>query len=543
MKRILAILASIFILSGCATEGLPAVSDLDEQRFIDEEDESLEFTNINLHENLLTLAMRNPLTLNPLLNEDKTVEKILNLMFEHVAVVDSSQRVLPNLAESFEFSEDGLLVTVNLRQDVYFSDGTQLTASDLAFSINFIKNYAPDRSIYKDTVSTIRSVSIINEFTLVVELFRPTGGQAYMFLFPIISEHHYRGETLPNSEANMAPLGTGAYKFENYTLVRELNLVRNDLHFKGRANIEAVRVLIIDDYETKLHAFEQGIIDVITTDILNFSQYSGTRQTIINDFSTNLYDFIGFDFDNIVFQDIRIREAIAHLVNIEQILNNVYLGSALRAFSVINSNSWLFEESLAVREHNTELARNLFLQSGFTDDTISGYMGREASGIFLELDFRILANEESVERVQIANLLSESLYEIGVRSQVIILPFEEYVERLRNSEFDIFVGSFNFSLMPDFTSMFSSSQIGIGNNFFNYRSQALDSYLHSINIAANEESFVRAVSNVQRYIASEIVCISIAFRRQSLVTDNKVRGVKSPVINNVYQDVHLWLIN
>ena len=544
MKKILFASLVIVLFTGCTLKSVPTVNDIEEQNSFNIDDENLEWFNINDdQENTLNLSMRNPLTLNPLLNEDKTVDSILKLMFEHLAVVDSTLRVIPNLAESFDFSEDGFSVLVNLRDDVYFSDEVLLTSDDLAFSIDFIKNTAPTGSIYKNTVSAIESYTKIDDFTLNVTLSEQAGGQAYMFCFPIIPSHYYRNETDPGSERNMAPLGTGAYKFENYTLVRELNLESNEDYFKGKVNIDYVRVLIIDDHETKLHAFEQGIIDAITTDVLNFSKYSGTRQAIINEFDTNYYDFIGFDFENVIFQDIRIREAISRLVNVNEMIDNVYLGLANRAYSVINPNSWLYEESLSVYEYNKEIAKNLFFQAGFTDDSRSGYMGRELSGVFLELDFRILVNEESEEKIKIANILRDNLYDIGVKSQVVILPFEEYEEKLRNSEFDLFVGSFNFSLTPSFTFAFGSSQIGAGGNFFNYRSQSLDGYLYNATIAADEESLIRSVSNIQKHIANEIVCISIAFRKQTLITDNRVRGVKSPVINNAYQDINLWLAN
>ena len=97
-------------------------------------------------------------TLNPLVNSDESVDAALSLMYEKLIVIDESGKAQPNIAESWTFDEDGSTAYINLKNNVCFSDGTRLTAYDVAYSLKTIDN--AENSYYKNCVDNIKTWSV-----------------------------------------------------------------------------------------------------------------------------------------------------------------------------------------------------------------------------------------------------------------------------------------------------------------------------------------------------------------------------------------------
>lgn len=100
--------------------------------------------------------MRNPTSLNPLLNNDRTVNQVLNLVFDSLFVLNEEEKPVENLVESYAYSDTGSYMTLTLKKNILFHDGEELHADDVVYSIDTIKG-APDDSIYKVNVKKIIS--------------------------------------------------------------------------------------------------------------------------------------------------------------------------------------------------------------------------------------------------------------------------------------------------------------------------------------------------------------------------------------------------
>ena len=486
----------------------------------------------------LHISMRNPQTLNPILNEDATVDTMLRLVFEHLFIPDENLKAIPNLAESVEFSEDGTYAVLTLRDDVVWSDGTPMRANDVIFTLDKIRDNP--QSIYAQVTQTIESYSIINQSTIRVNFNTSSRGQGDMFLFPIIPQHYYSGQTDPASERNMRPLGNGPFMFESHTLVREVVLTSNPMSFRP-PYIETVHVLIISDIETEFHALGNGIIAVLGANILDFGRYGGTRELNITSVPKYHFDFIGFNFENSIFDDKRVRQAVAYTLPKDEFVDAVYLGQAVRATSPINPMSWIYEEN--TRRHNIDLesARNLMAESYYIEISSNGSLENITTEESTPLVFRVLVNEENTERVQIATTLKQNLEAIGVTVEFMVYDFEQYMEHIKSRNFDLALAGLNLGLMSDLRFLLHSSQIEYS-NFMSYSSRIVDMLLTQAINALDEETYKEIMSNLQKYIGEELPIISIAFRTGVLLTDPSIRGELAPGLNNIYQNIDQWFI-
>ena len=119
-----------------------------------------------LDENMLTLSMRIPETLNPLLNREETVDRILKLIYLPLLTFDDAGKANPSVAESWEFGADGKTITLQLNRGILWQNGGKLTADDVVYSFRTIQN-APDGSVYKNVLNYVSDCTKAGEYTVI----------------------------------------------------------------------------------------------------------------------------------------------------------------------------------------------------------------------------------------------------------------------------------------------------------------------------------------------------------------------------------------
>jgi len=313
---------------------------------------------------------------------------------------------------------------------------------------------------------------------------------------------------------------------------------------RNRPYIQHAYALITDSSATDFMAFEQGLINVIGTDIMTFGRFSGIRNVTITNYDINDLVFLGFNLNNALLSDRYVREIIGHTINRDHVVNNIFLGTGRESVSIINPVSHFYRPNLEYPEFNMDIARNKLFQIGARDHNNEGIFSREISGEFRRLEFSILVNEESPERVAIAHMIRDNLELLGMRVHLEIHDFETYIGRLESGNFDMFLGMYSFSVMPDFMPLFHSSSIGAESyNHFSFSQERVDRLLEQAANAPNEETLWNALGELQEAIAYDLPIISIKFAQSSLLTDTRLGGDKRPVMGNIFNGVERWQLN
>lgn len=477
----------------------------------------------------LTIASRNPTTFNPLLNEDESVDNMLSLIYDKLVILDENMKPSSNIVQSWERSESGLVLKLNLRQDITWHNGTKLTAKDVVFSLDTIKK-SQDSSAYKACVNNISSYSALDDYTVEIKYRQVFSGYAYSLNFPIISSDYYSGEDVFNSDKNMKPMGTGAYSFESFTTMEEVKLVKNTQWFKGTPYIDYISVKILPDKETELYSFEQGTVDFITTDVVDWGKYNNSKETTIYEYTTNYYDFIGINFNNSILSNDIVRKALAYAVPREQIVEEIYLNHAVITDTPVNPNSWLKSSESLKYICNTELAKSMVEQMGWTDTDNDGILDNNGQ----KLSFTMLVNNENEHRVAVAEMIKESLGKMGVELNLDLQDYETYTQKLYAKDFDLVYAGWKLSIIPDLTFAFHSSQISGGSNFISYQNSRMDSLLQQAFSATDENSLYQVYDNIQDLIIEDLPYISLYFRNTAVLADEKVKGEINSNFNEIF---------
>ncbi|MCD7904384.1 MAG: ABC transporter substrate-binding protein [Clostridiales bacterium] len=514
-KRILCLLLCFFLLAGCSDfTGEEEAEDDNTARLaiLDKETEAGE------RENIISMTMRSPKTLNPLLNEDVTVDKVLKLIYEPLFNISEEQSVIPNLAASYSISDDGLVMRVTLKDGLKWQNGEDITAEDAAYSLDTIRA-ASDEAIYKYVLTNISDYYMEDGLTLVIVYDEVYSAGVYNLCFPVIPKYYYGDDTLPT-------VGSGPYSIESYD-TRQYNLTAAD-GVNGTPSIEGVKVLISPDYDTDYNAFNQGITDVLDTSSAGWYSYFADKECTKAIYSTNNFEYLGFNNNLDMFKNQAVKQAVAYCIDREEIISGIYMNNLEDSLTPVNPAAYMSSsESTASYDYNTDEALAVLWNSGLSPYNYS---------------FKILVNEDNPERVETANVIAESLNLIGMNVTADPRPYEEYAALIEADDFEVFLGGTSLRCGFDLRPLLLSSASYSGTNYVNYSDSTMDTLLTAEAEAIGEEAVKEALREVERYISVQLPLIGIGFKTGVVMTSSDIKGMTIPYISNCFVNAARWSI-
>jgi len=488
-------------------------------------------------DNEVVLAMRTTSTLNPLLNEDASVDSVLRIMYRPLIDIDESGKPVSSIAESWYYSEEGTVLNVKLKEGLTWHDGSDITSDDIIYSVNVLKE-AGENAVYKECVQKITDCVKKDRYSLEVRFDGAYSGNVYSMSFLPVSRNWER-----NSGKKVDALGNGSYAFESFTPAKELVLKASENSFGQKPEIETVRVRMTTDADTDIYSFSQRITDCVDAEENAMGKYELGKNAEKHSYVSNYYDFIGFNFKNSILSERNIRKAVAFSVPLDGIIDGVYLSNAIKTPTPISPESYLYDNTVKKYDYSLEEAKDYLEASGFIVGAESDIRVRHKEDEVQKLSFSLLVNEESDERTQIARKVAEELRAIGFEIIIEEVPFEDYVNRLENSEFDMFLGGWEMSVVPYPGFMFSSSQINGGTNYISYSSAKMDELLSEAYSSVSNTLILENYSALQHEIAEELPYVSLVYRKSALFTDKRLSGVIKPYKNDCYKTIGQWKID
>lgn len=513
--KFVAMLLLTALFCGCASKTEPITSGEGAAKLtiLDKETEK------PARENKITLSMRSPKTLNPLLNEDVTVDRVLHLIFEPLFNISEEQSIIPNLAASYAFSDDGLTLTIKLKDNLSWQDGEPITAADIAYSLDVI-SAASEASVYKYVVTNMTGWNAAGSLTLNITYNAPYSAAPYNLAFPIIPKHFYKNA----DEGDYKTLGSGPYTVSSYSLSGFTLTAANGVN--GTPSIAEAEVIISPDKATDYNAFNQGITDIIDTDEADWFSAFSSKNANRAIYSTNNFEYLGFNNSREMFKNQALKQAIAYCIDREQIISGIYMNNMEDSLSPVNPAAYMSSRStLPAYDYDADEALKTLWQA-----SLSPY----------NFTFSILVNSDNAARVETARIIAESLNRIGMNVTVDSRPYEEYLTLINSDEFDAFLGGTSLRCGFDLRPLLLSSSVYSGTNYVNFSDAQMDTLLTAQAQALTPEAQKQALGEVERYIASNLPLIGIGFINGAVLTSPDLTGVTIPYISNPYTNAALW---
>lgn len=324
----------------------------------------------------------NPTKLDPAGVEDGDTLEVLHQIFEGLVIYDEDNELVPNLAESWEVSEDGLTYTFKLKQGVKFHNGREMTAEDVKYSWDraahrsvqspTVEGYMMDvvgfDEVWDGEAEEMSGVKVIDDHTLEVKI-KSTKAYWPMYLqyacYWVIAKESAGLEPIIDIK-NM--VGTGPFKMSSYEQDQVVELTRFDDYHGGAPKLEKIRRLIASDAHTRRQLYESGKVDWV---------YLERQDKGIVDANPDLKDhlqivdrtamwYIGFGLTaEPVFKDARIRQAFAHAINKQRIIDEGFDGVNRRAEGILPPAMPGFDESFQGYQLDPDRAKALLAEAGF----------------------------------------------------------------------------------------------------------------------------------------------------------------------------------
>lgn len=449
----------------------------------------------------ISLFAYSPDTLNPLKTEYQTNASLLtSLMYETLITVNQDLSISPCLAESWSFSEDMSVCTLKLKDNIVFSDRTPLTAEHAKLSLQ--EAILNENNLYNDVSQYVESCTADgNKLTL--NLKKAGIGVLSCLDFPVI-------------KSNDQPLGSGLYKnSSNDKSSLTLTAVSND-----KTNIEKITVRFYPKEEMKANSFISAETDVFNADITTLSKLTSKTNVTATSFVTDTFLYLGFNNNSTILADYKARCGIAHLIDKDKLLEEVFVNYYVKTNSPFKPNSIysnLYNDDL---NYDKELAKKYLDESETEDYT-----------------FNILVNSESETKKKIAQHIAKSLNESNMNVSVTELPFDDYVKAINEENYTMYVGEVNIPESQDLSFMLKSS----GNNLL-YNSAYMDSLLDGFTNTPDSKQKMVYVQEIQKQLIKDVPIISLCYKTNILMTSNKIQGEFSPKATDLYHGINSWIV-
>ena len=490
-----------------------------------------------------------PLYINPLLSQSSDADSDLTqLIYSGLFKFDKDGKVINDLAEKYEVSEDEKKYTVFLKKNAVWHDGVALTADDVVFTVNILQDPAY-RSVLRQFWQGIE-INKVDDYTVSFSL----KNQYFVFLnkltLGILPKHLWENvgpERFFLAEYNLKPVGSGPYKFSamqknsdgkviSYELVSfEKYYMEEPYISKFVLNFYSDEELMVLDYNNKQI---KGMSNIASSKLSSIK-----KRAIVREISFPRYFAIFFNQNkSIPLASEEVRKALAYATDRSAIINNIFQGKAKEAFSPFLAEMKEYNNEIEKYVFNVEKANEILENSGWKMNQEKGV--REKNGI--ELKFNIYT-VDYWELSETAKFISKEWEKIGAKAEVSILTISDLQQNyIRPREYESILLGQDISFSPDpYAYWHSSQRDDPGLNISLFSDKKADELLEKAHQELDENARIEAYKEFQKIIAEKIPAVFFYSNMYLYPMNDEVKGVEINRVNFPawrFADVNKWYI-
>ncbi len=476
--------------------------------------EPAQATNVGDHL-VLGIQSSKTLTIRPFEPLERDMLSITNMVYESLVTLDDSYNPQGCLAESWSTSDGGTW-TFQLRRDVKFSDGTPLTANDVAASAQYILDKANDESVsdhgfYMNLKYFVSSVTVKDDYTIQFRAKRKYFGFLYEMTFPVV----------PASQVMQdMPLGSGPYTIQYFHPGESMLLSRNSNWWKAQPTVQEILVSFSPTAREVVDNYEYARVDTIFTRSIAGAQYRTGTTSLSMPYRTNQVECLFMNHSASGKElTLEVRKAIRYAIDRAKIVSNAYMGMATLTNFPFYPGTWMYNESLDSQfVRNPDESRRLLEEAGWEDVDEDGVLDRMTStGELKRLHLRFYLYEEPDNdvRMETANLISEMLAEVGIECKVEAMTMANLQERLKNGKYDLALVPMALDVCPDPGFLLMRGNTG---NYSYYKSDKMTSLCESLRTQVDQVGFQQKLMEIQALFAEDCPFVCLFYRTGTVLS-------------------------
>jgi peptide/nickel transport system substrate-binding protein len=490
---------------------------------------------------LITGSIGEPSILIPMLAGDSASHEIAGLIFNGLVKYDTDLSVIGDLAESWDISPDGLVITFHLRKGVKWFDGVEFTADDIMFGYKTIINEKTPTA-YQEDYLQVNKAEVPDKYTFRVTYKKPFAPALTSWgALVILPKHLLEGKDITKTDFGRNPTGMGPYKLRTWTSGQSLILESNRDYFQGRPYIDRYIYKIIPDPATMFLELQAGELD-----LMGLTPIQYTKQTETAYFRENFqkfrypvfaYTYLGFNLKYPLFEDKRVRQAIAYAIDKKEIVDVVLFGLGKPATGPYVPDTWPYNPDVKTYEYDLQKARDLLREAGWKDTDGDGILDKGGR----PFAFTILTNMGNSLRMNTATIIQWKLVKIGIKVDIRVLEWSTFVnEFIDKRRFQAVILGWSIGLDPDQYDIWHSGKTKEKEfNFVSYKNPEVDSLLEKGRRTFNIEERKKAYFKIQEILAEELPYIFLYVPDATPVVHARFKGIKPSPIGISY-NLYRW---
>ena len=345
--------------------------------------------------------------------------RLLELIYEPLVELDADLNIIPALAESWSFSDDGLTLTFNLRHGVKFHDGAEMTSADVIAT--FTRLLDPDtKAAAASNYASISKMDAPDDYTVVFTL-----SQADVPLLTALTSTN--AAIVPAAMAKSGDFtstadGTGPFKLTSWTPDQTTELAANTDWWNGKPGVDGIEIRIIPDETSIVAALRAGTIDFAQlNDPLVATQLEGDATVQLNKVTSLSYNVLQLNAANAPLDKLEVRQAMSCAIDRQQVLDTAALGEGVVTGPLTQPAFQIPNDQLFCYSRDLDKAKQLMADAGMSD------------GFTLKM---IAANAEPPVALSEAQNIQAQLADINITVEIESLELNVYVDRWLNADFD-----------------------------------------------------------------------------------------------------------
>lgn len=533
MKKILVVLLLMLLAAACKGKS-PSQGQIDSGDAVD---------GPAYGDALIEGTIGEPSILIPMLASDSASHNVSGLIFNGLVKYDTDLSVIGDLAESWDISKDGLIITFHLRKGVKWADGVEFTAEDVMFGYKTIIDEKTPTA-YKEDFLQVKKAEVLDKYTFRVTYEKPFAPALTTWgSLVILPKHLLEGKDITKTDFARNPIGLGPYKLSKWVPDQELILESYKDYFEGRPYIDRYIYKRIPDPATMFLVLRTGEIDMMGLTPLQY-----TKQTENDYFRKNFnkyrypafqYTHMAFNLKHPFFRDKRVRQAIAYAIDKSELVDVVLFGLGSPATGPYVPNTWPYNPNVKKYEYNTEKAKQLLKEAGWEDTDKDGLLDKDGR----PFKFTVFTNTGNKLRENTAAIIQWRLAKIGIQMEIRQIEWSTFINQfIDKKRFEAVILGWSIGLDPDQYDIWHSSKTREKElNFISYSNPEVDALLEKGRRTFDIDERKKTYFRIQEILAEEVPYIFLYVPDATIIVSARIKGIKPSPIGISY-NLSRWYV-
>lgn len=482
-----------------------------------------------------------PIDFNPCLSKDSASSDINQFLFDGLYTRDWNSKIIPSMASAMpKVSADNKTITIPLKKNIKWHDGKPFTSADVKFSIEFMLNKKANSPRYTN-YELISSVETPDAYTVVLKMSKvdsaiiPALAQNY-----IIPKHIWANVdplTARESEYNKTKvIGSGAYKFVEWNKSERVVLEANAAYYGGAPKMKKVVYTITPNQAVAMVKAETGEATMVQVPESDIARMQKNTKLNISIYDRPAFDCIQYNLKSPFFADLKVRQAIAHAINKQNIVKGIYKGIASPAESSYHPKLSNFNPNVPKMTYDPTLSKKLLDEAGWKvgKDGIRVKDGKQ-------FKFVLLTNKGNIMREKLLVEVQRQLKPLGIAVEPRILEWNTFLAKYVDvGKFDATIGGYSTDLDGDQTAFYYSERVKGVFNKGGYSNPKMDQLLDGARATLDPIKQKQMYAEVQMIAANDQPFTFLVYRKNALAINKNVKNVKIVDLLGFNSSISKW---